>query len=231
MDKKTKAIIILSLILAAIVSIGIIVLVKIHNKPTPEPKPILIYPEQTFIDSLTAEINIRDKEIEKLKREIEQKKTTIVYEIERIKELPLDSNIVLMKSNLERLGKLTEPGDTLPKKVVLSEGDTTIMISPNNVVDVNIIASELDNKIEIDSLLEKQIEITSLILGGKDSIINSQSIMIQQQDFINKINLESLQRSLEQEKKEKTKIAVILGGTTAVSLTVTGILLGKLLSK
>ena len=106
---KKKAIIVSILLLILGLSIGAglgFILFKGCSSPAPSEDPSVIIPdslikeEKEKIDSLEKEIKIREENISRLKDSIQVKEIIRTIKIDNIKELPLDSSVIFLKSKL-----------------------------------------------------------------------------------------------------------------------------------
>ena len=239
MEGKSKTTII---ILVLLFLLGCFIGTSIYlffNKPDPIEIPIEVVPDNTEelakIDSLNVIISEKNKEIVRLKKEIARKKEVVISEIEEIKQLPIDENVQLLYDNLVKYGELTKPDDSLAKIVNITgkdlQLDSAIVITEDNMKDVNIISAKYEGEVEINELLYEEIQLDSVIISKKDSIIAQSDIIIKKNEAAYNINIESIQKSLEQEKKNKKKLGWILGGTSVISVALSGLLLGTLITK
>lgn len=205
--------------------IGFLVFKGLEKPVVPPEKPD-ISKELHKIDSLENKIKENEDLVAVLRDSIKQKKTVvIVKEVEKIKTMPLDENVTLLRANLEKHGELTQPGDTLPSIIQTPEqGDSLVLLSENNVKDVNCIVKKYEGEMETNALLEDIIQVDSVIIDQKDSIIQQKSCIIIEQDYTYNQNIENLQKSLQKQKTKKVVGYGVLG-------TVTAVLLGMLLAK
>lgn len=192
-------------------------------------QPIDITPELEQIDSLNLVVVLQEDRIKELEKELENNRVIVVKEIERIKELPANENLELMKDNLLAYGELTEESDTLlPQLIQVPEEDgIRVTISENNLKDVNIISAKYQGEVQANENLREQLNTNSIIISAKDSIISRSNIIIAKNEESYEINLKSLQSGLEKERKEKIKRTAILGTSTAALAILTGALVFK----
>ncbi len=183
--------------------------------------------EQAHIKDLMIELDtVRTRNNELLDSIKTIKTKVIIKEVEKIKYLPLDSNVKLLSDNLNKYGEFTTPEDTLPGLLAVNKKDTVVAISENNLKDINSIVVKYELGVAENDLLYKVIENDSIALGIKDSIILDKDIIISKQDSIFDINMKRLERQI---KKDKV-ISGTLGATVGAAV-VTAIILGVTLGK
>ena len=182
--------------------------------------------EQLHIDSLNNVISAEQSRVAHLQDSVKNIKTKVVVkEVERIKYLPIDSNVVILKDNIEKHGELTDTLDTLPTIISLNE-DTVVAISENNLKDINSVFVKYEWGLVENEILNDIIETDSTIIVQKDSIILSKDIIITKQDSIFDLNMKRMEQQI---KKDKV-IAGTIGGTigaATVAIIVLGVLLGR----
>ena len=92
--------------------------------------------EHNKIDSLITVIKEKDVEIENLKTNVKIIKEIQYVKSEKIKSLPIDSGVSLLRQNLLTYGTLTKESDTLPSLVQVNK-DTLVEIGNKNLKDIN----------------------------------------------------------------------------------------------
>ena len=181
--------------------------------------------ELLHIDSLNRIILKEQEHVVLLRDSVNNIKTkVIVKEIDRIHKLPVDSNVVLLKENLQRHGELSDLQDTLPSIVSLNN-DTVVAISENNLKDINGLAAKYEWNLVENHILNEIIETDSTMLVQKDSIILDKDVIISKQDSIFNQNMKRLEKQI---KKDKVIVGTVgaLSGAAVVATVVLGILLG-----
>ena len=146
--------------------------------------------------------------------------------MEKIKYLPLDTNVKLLSDNLNKYGEFTTPEDTLPGLLAVNQKDTVVAISENNLKDINCIVARYELGVAKKDLLYKVIENDSIALSIKDSIILDKDAIISKQDSIFDINMKRLEKQIKRDKV----ISGTLGATVGAAI-VTAIVLGVTLGK
>lgn len=198
-----------------------------NSKPISDPKVediIKVYEDS--IISLKDSIQALNSKTERLRyeRDTIEKIKYITIE-QKIKKLPIDSSILLCRSNLVKYGELTKISDSLPVK--LYDG---VLLSHNNIKDVNIISEKLETEIKKNKIDEEIILLDSCKLllyeselACKDSIRDLETV---QYEF----NLEKIQEDLRKQKREAKKAKVLGWVGTFSGLVVggaTGYFVGK----
>ena len=181
--------------------------------------------ELLHIDSLNCVISKEQEHVVLLRDSVNNIKTkVIVKEIDRIHKLPIDSNVVLLKENLQRHGELSDLRDTLPSIVSLNN-DTVVAISENNLKDINGLAAKYEWNLVENHILNEIIETDSTMLVQKDSIILDKDVIISKQDSIFNQNMKRLEKQI---KKDKVIVGTVgaLSGAAVVATVVLGIILG-----
>lgn len=182
--------------------------------------------EQLHIDSLNNVISAEQSRVAFLQDSVKNIKTKVVVkEVERVKYLPIDSNVVLLKDNIQRHGELTDTLDTLPSVISLNE-DTVVAISENNLKDINSVFVKYEWGLVENEILTDIIETDSTIIVQKDSIILSKDVIISKQDSIFDLNMKRMEKEI---KKDKIIAGTVGGavGAATVAVIVLGILLGR----
>lgn len=182
--------------------------------------------EQAHIKSLNSELE-RVKEhnsclMDSIKT-VESK--VIIKEIEKIKYLPIDSNVQLLSDNLEKHGEFTTPEDTLPSIMEINDKDTIVAISENNLKDINCIVVKYESSLTENQLLEKVIYNDSVMLGLKDSVILDKDIIISKQDSIFDLNMKRLEKQIRKDKLISGTVGGAIG-FAAASAIILGVVLG-----
>lgn len=183
--------------------------------------------EQEHIKDLMIELDtVRSRNNELLDSIKTIKTKVIIKEVEKIKYLPLDSNVKLLSDNLNKYGEFTTPEDTLPGLLAVNQKDTVVAISENNVKDINSIVVKYELGVAENDLLYEVIKNDSIALGIKDSIILDKDVIISKQDSIFDINMKRLEKQIKRDKV----ISGTLGATVGAAV-VTAIVLGVTLGK
>lgn len=168
--------------------------------------------EHAKIDSFLSIIQEKDKEIENLKDNVK-----IIREIQyirdtKIKDLPVDSGIELLRANLLTYGEFSMPEDTLPSLVEINNSDTLIAIGSNNLIDINLAYSDLTAEKEVNKVYQDIIQADSVIRLSQDSIIGQKNSIISKQGE----SIFSLESALKKEKRKKTGRSIFLGALAVV---------------
>ena len=187
----------------------------------------LLLREKLHVEALTKEVEESQNNVKVLRDSIKTvKNKVVVKEVERIKYLPVDSNVAILKSNIQKYGEMTNALDTFPSILAINQNqDTVIALSENNLKDVNSIVVKYEGTMAENELLEQIIVEDSTIIGLKDSIILDKNIMLSKQDSIFNENMKALEKSI---KKDKVIAGTVGGcvGAAAVAVIVLGVLLG-----
>jgi len=187
----------------------------------------LLLREKLHVEALTKEVEESQNNVKVLRDSIKTvKNKVVVKEVERIKYLPVDSNVAILKSNIQKYGEMTNALDTFPSILAINQNqDTVIALSENNLKDVNSIVVKYEGTMAENELLEQIITEDSTIIGLKDSIILDKNIMLSKQDSIFNENMKALEKSI---KKDKVIAGTVGGcvGAAAVAVIVLGVLLG-----
>ena len=219
MESSTKKDILLSLIF---IVCGFLIGFLVHlyfAKPKVVTETITIYDssvEQAKIDSLNNIVQAKEQRIVALKDSVKVVKTVVVKEVEKIRDLPLQENVELLKSNLVAHGEFTAPEDTLPKTVVTPQNDTLVLVSEGNVKDANEIVAKYEGEIKINEKLEEALGEAESISIQKDSVIAFKDTIIESQEEIYSENLGIMEKNLKKEKTKGTVLASIFGAIAAV---------------
>jgi hypothetical protein len=183
--------------------------------------------ERLHIEALNKKVESSQDNIKVLRDSIKTVKNKIVVkEIERIKYLPVDSNVALLDSNIKKYGEFTDTLDSYPTTLSINNGAHPIVaLSENNLKDVNAIVVKYEGVIAENQLLGQIIEEDSTIIELKDSIILDKNIMLSKQDSIFNENMKALEKSI---RKDKIIAGTVGGcvGAAAVAVVVLSVLLG-----
>ena len=176
MSKKNIIIIILSIIIGF--GIGFILFRSGPKEIVVE--KIVEVKETKTIDSLNNVIKTNEEMIDALKDSVREKIVYIDQKVNKIKELPLDSNLMLLRDNLLVYGENFNILDSLPSLCKLDDSEDTIVImSEDNLTDINVIIAKYEGTMAVTryylETIEKDEEIISLkdsVISQKDNIIN-----------------------------------------------------------
>lgn len=173
--------------------------------------------EKAKIDSLEKVIGVREDRISELIDSAKHiKNVVVVREIEKVKELPLDENLVALKENLVKHGELTEKTDSFPAIVSLPDAnDTLAVLSENNVKDVNIIVAKYEGEVAVNEKLNEALENSEIVSAQKDSIIDLKSSIILNEEMMYTKEIKGLEKNLKKEKVKTTVIGTVLGAVAA----------------
>ena len=123
-------------------------------------------------------------------------------------EIPADKigdQALLLKENLVNLGELTQPGDSLPR---LQE-DSCTLLSPNNVIDMNLICANYEGTKEENKILNNELIVSGEIIDMKDSVIS-------QKDTIHQKTVQAYEGKLKKEKTKKRTWVGVSGGLALI---------------
>ena len=214
---NSKVVIILSILVGLLLGFGTY---HFFMPPKIEKETVTIYDsskEQAVIDSLEVVIEDQKDRIADLLESAKYiKEVVVVKEVEKIKELPVSENVELLKENLIRHGELTQETDTLPSMIALSDRDTLVTISEDNVKDVNMIAAKLRGEEEINYKLEEAIFDQDQIISEQQEIIDNKSSIIVNQEAAYSESIQRLNKSLQVERTKTIITASVLGTAAAI---------------
>lgn len=212
--KKT----IIIVVLAIIIGLGIGYFIFRSN-----PKEIIV--EKTIevedtkkIDSLNFIIKTNEELIESLKDSVREKIVYVEKRVEEIKELPIDENLELFRDNLLVYGENFEILDTLPSLCQVSESeDTLVLMSEDNLIDVNTIVAKYEGTMAINDYYLSTIKSDSVIINSKSLIILEKDEALERQQEIFDNNMKELEKIIKKERRKQIYFSV---GTAAVVGTI-----------
>lgn len=102
------------------------------------------------------------------------------------------------------------------EKILTEKGDTIIGIFPKDIITVNQICVDLENKERQNIILEKIVENDSIIISKKDSIINIKSKIYSEKEYYYNKSIEKLEKSLKEEKRKSLWYSGVLGGVAVI---------------
>lgn len=181
--------------------------------------------EQLHIEALNNEISKHKDRVAQLQDSVKNIKTKVVVkEVEKIKYLPIDENVEILRENLLTHGELTDSLDTLPA-IFEVNNDTVVMISENNLKDINGIVVKYEWGLVENQILTDALEEDSIIIEKKDSIILDKDIIISKQDSIFDLNMKRMEKEI---RKDKVIAGTVGGvaGAAAVAVIVLSVILG-----
>lgn len=109
------------------------------------------------------------------------------------------------------------------QEIIECQGDTMIVISPENLKTINSIIVDLESSEKIIKLQGDIIKEDSIKAANLDSIISYQSMMMRKKDDYYVNSIQALEKSLKKEKRKRKLWAGALGcvavilGTLAIS--------------
>ena len=162
--------------------------------------------EHEKIDSLLVIIKETQEKVDSLKGSVTIIREIQYKEIEKIKSLPVDSSVALLRANLE-----ASPLDTLPR-IISTHNDTTVEISSSNVRDINVTYQDLRSEKEVTKTQAEIIKSDSVIIAGKDGIISEKGSIIDKQNQ----NIGQLEKALKKEKRRKNRQTFIAGSLAVI---------------
>lgn len=175
------------------------------------------------IDSLNAIIRINENIIESLKDSVHERIIYIEKRVEEIKELPIDENLNLFRDNLLVYGDNFNPLDSLPSLCQLSDSqDTLVLMSENNLIDVNTIVARYEGTLSINDYYVETIKADSSIISLKNSIIleKDNQLIKERENF--ESNMKDLETIIKRERRKQ--VYYTIGGMVAVG-TITYLIL------
>lgn len=204
--------------IAGIIAILILLMefIYIGYKYFPKSEPTVIERVDTVfehekVDSLKCVISEKDSIIMRMKDSVRVIREIQYVERERIKTLPIDSGISLLKENLLTYGAETKDVDSVPKFVMINK-DTVIILGEDNLKDINIAFSDLGFEREVNEKYVKWVRTDSIIRVAQDSIIYYKTVVIDKQNT----TISSLEIALKKEKRKKNKNTAILGALSII---------------
>lgn len=109
------------------------------------------------------------------------------------------------------------------QEIIEHNGDTMIVISPNNLKTINSIIIDLEDSKKIINLQNKIIKNDSIVKSERDSIIVNQTSIINKQNEYYTESINNLEKTLKKEKIKKTiwtsalGLVAVIFGTIAIS--------------
>lgn len=177
--------------------------------------------EKAKLDSLNRIIIIQSGKIDSLKNNVRVIRETVKIEVEKIRSFSTDYNVELLRENLTELGGVTIESDSLP---VMVSSDSTVLISPGNLKDINTAFELLSAEKQVNHELTEIISSDSIkIKGLSEKLVLKDSIIVRTERVYNR-NLETLKGEIEKEKIKKRHRG-IFGIGTGVVIGVLGTLL------
>ena len=209
----------LIVVLAAIIGLGIGYFLFRNTKPT----EIIIEKEKIVedtqkIDSLNLVIKENEELIDNLKDSVREKIIYIEKKIDEIKELPIDKNLEVFRDNLLVYGESFEPTDTLPAlcQILNSTEDTLVLLSEENLIDVNTIIVKYEGTTAINDFLNETVKADSSIISLKNSIIQEKSDALEKQKLAFEDNMKEMNNIIKRERNKQIYFTVggaLLTGT------------------
>lgn len=195
-------------ILAIIIGFGIGYFIFRNQKPA----EIIVEKEDTHkIDSLNLVIRENEATIETLKDSVREKIVYIEKRVNEIKELPIDQNLDVLRDNLLVYGENFEVTDTLPALCQVGESeDTLVLISEENLVDINTVFIRYEGTLKINDYLEKTIKADSSIISLKNSIILEKDEALERQRLAFENNMQTMDKIIAKERRKQ--IYFTIGG-------------------
>ncbi len=212
MDKKS----IIIIVLAIIIGLGLGYFIFRGPKEVIVEKVVEI--ENTKkIDSLNSIIQYNENLISSLKDSVREKIVYVERRVDEIKELPIDENLELLRDNLLIYGDNFSTEDTLPSLCQLSySSDTLVIMSEDNLVDVNTIVARYEGVLSINDYYLQTIKADSSIISLKNSIILEKDDMLNRERENCEANIRELEKIV---KKERRKQAYYTIGGIAIAGT------------
>ena len=197
-------------ILAIIIGFGIGYFILRNQKPTEIIVEKVI--EDTYkIDSLNLVIRENEATIETLKDSVREKIVYIERRGDEIKELPIDQNLEVLRDNLLVYGENFEVTDTLPALCQIGESeDTLVLMSEENLIDINMTFVRYEGTLEINDYLEQTIKADSSIISLKNSIILEKDEALERQKLAFENNMQTMDKIIAKERRKQ--IYFTIGG-------------------
>lgn len=182
--------------------------------------------ETKTIDSLNRVIQVNQEIIESLKDSVREKIIYVEKKIDNIKELPIDSNLMLLRDNLLVYGENFDPiDDTLPALCQISDSkDTLVLMSEDNLTDINVIIAKYEGTMAITNYYLSTIEANEEIISLKDSIIFQKDNIIDRERQNFAANVVDLEKIIEKERRKQVYYTI---GGIVVAGTITYLIFGK----
>lgn len=102
------------------------------------------------------------------------------------------------------------------QNIIKHDNDTMIVISPKQVDVINTLIIDFENTKKNTELYKKIIEVDSLSLIKKDSIIYVQGLMFNKKEGYYRDSIKRLEDSIKKEKRKKNLTNCVLGGIAVV---------------
>lgn len=96
-------------------------------------------------------------------------------------------------------------------------GDTVVIISPNDLKTINCIITDYEFQKKKIDFQESIIKLDSVLIQNKDSIIKQKDIVYLKKEELYIENISQLEKTIKKEKRKKTIFTTILGAL-AISL-------------
>lgn len=197
-------------ILAIIIGFGIGYFIFRNQKPT-EIIVEKVIEDTHKIDSLNLVIRENEATIETLKDSVREKIVYIEKRVDEIKELPIDQNLEVLRDNLLVYGENFEVTDTLPALYQVGESeDTLVLMSEENLIDINMTFVRYEGTLEINNYLEQTIKVDSSIISLKNSIILEKDEALERQRLAFENNMQTMDKIIAKERRKQ--IYFTIGG-------------------
>ena len=204
MKKRDLLIVILSII----IGFGIGYFVFRNQKPA-EIIVEKVIEDTHKIDSLNLVIEENEATIETLKDSVREKIVYVEKKVNEIKELPIDQNLEVLRNNLLTYGENFELSDTLPALCQEgNSGDTLVIMSEENLVDINTVFVRYGGTLEINNYLEQTIKVDSNIIDLKNSIILEKEEALDRQRLAFENNIQQMNKQIAKERRKQIYFTV-----------------------
>jgi len=169
------------------------------------------------IDSLNLIIKENENLIETLKDSVREKIIYVEKQIEEIKELPIDENLMVFRDNLLVYGENFNVTDTLPSLCQIEDvSDTLVLMSEENLIDVNTILVKYEGTLFINDCLYETVKADSSIISLKNSIIQEKDEALDRQRIVFEDNMREMNSIIARERRKQiyyTIGGVLVAGT------------------
>ena len=198
----------LIVILAIIIGFGIGYFIFRNQKPA-EIIVEKVIEDTHKIDSLNLIIKENEATIENLKDSVREKIVYIEKRVDEIKELPIDKNLEVLRDNLLVYGESFKVTDTLPALCQVGKlEDTLILMSEENLVDINLTFIRYEGTLEINNYLNQTIKADSSIISLKNSIILEKDEALERQRLAFESNMQTMDKIIAKERRKQVYFTV-----------------------
>lgn len=207
MKEETKKTLLI-VFLAIIIGLGVGYFIFRNTKPETIVVEKVIEDKQK-IDSLQVIIKENENLIEALKDSVREKIVYVEKRVDEIRELPIDKNLEILRDNLLVYGENFKITDTLPAICQLSDtSDTLVLMSEENLVDVNMIMIRYEGQLQINNYLSETIKADSSVINLKNLIIQEKDLALERQQQTFENNMNSMNDIIAKERRKQVYYSV-----------------------